>query len=139
MSKMHSPKGVALAAAVAVVFSAACTSKEAPKRTEAQSPEEQPFEALEWSIEPIDEAGEKDQSSTRQDVQGEKNPGVMPADQPTEAKVACFGINACKGQSDCATPRNACKGMNSCKGQGFKYVTLKECQAQGGQVGKPSM
>ncbi|GAB6067199.1 hypothetical protein JCM13664_05170 [Methylothermus subterraneus] len=129
MQNTNSSKGVILATAVAALFSASCTGKEPQARGEAPSPEEQPVEVLEWSIEPVEEAEGQNKGA-------QATPGV---DQPTEAKVACFGINACKGQSDCATPKNACKGMNSCKGQGFKYVSLKECEAQGGQVGKPSM
>jgi hypothetical protein len=131
MSKLNPAKGIALATAVAAIFSASCNSKEKGSQTEAQSAEENPVEVLEWSIQPVEEAEDKAQEQPTSKMQG--------VDQPTEAKVACFGINACKGQSDCATPKNACKGMNSCKGQGFKYVTLQECQAQGGKVGKPSM
>lgn len=48
--------------------------------------------------------------------------------------VACYGINSCKGQSDCKTAHNECKGMNSCKGQGFQHLTLKECKAGGGSL-----
>ncbi|MCX8048191.1 MAG: hypothetical protein N3A55_00835 [Methylohalobius sp.] len=137
MRKVRFSKGVVLATTVAAIFSAGCTAKEPqPNKAEAQSPEEQPLETLEWSIQPVDETEEKAKESAKEQGALPTTPGI---DQPTEAKVACFGINACKGQSDCATPRNACKGMNSCKGQGFKYVTLKECEAQGGKVGQPSM
>ncbi len=157
MSTIHPSKGVVLATAVAAIFSAGCTGKGPQNQAEAKSPEEQPFEALEWSIQPVDEDGEQAGGEDQPGAQGQQMPGMIPgadqpgaqgqqmpgmipgADQPTEVKVACFGINACKGQSDCATPRNACKGMNSCKGQGFKYVSMKECEAQGGKVGKPSM
>lgn len=140
MSKINPSKGMVLATAVAAIFSAGCTGKGPQNQAEGQSPEEQPFESVEWSIQPVEEAGEETQGAVQPAAQEQKMPGMTPrADQPTEAKVACFGINACKGQSDCATPRNACKGMNSCKGQGFKYVTLKECEAQGGKVGQPSM
>jgi hypothetical protein len=51
----------------------------------------------------------------------------------TEAKVHCGGINACKGQSDCATASNGCAGQNACKGKGFKDMTKAECDAQGGK------
>jgi hypothetical protein len=128
MSEINPSRGIALAAAVAALFSAACTGQEPQGQAEAQTAEDQPVEVLEWSIQPVDEAEKQPSSQAAPTV-----------DQPTEAKVACFGINACKGQSDCATPKNACKGMNSCKGQGFKYVSLKECEAQGGKVGQPSM
>ena len=46
--------------------------------------------------------------------------------------VHCYGINTCKGTSDCKTAHNDCKGMNSCKGQGFKEVSTGECKSQGG-------
>jgi len=46
-----------------------------------------------------------------------------------EAKVHCDGVNACKGQSACATAKNSCQGQNSCKGQGFLLLTQKDCQA----------
>ncbi len=51
--------------------------------------------------------------------------------------VHCFGINACKGQSDCKSGNHDCKGMNSCKGQGFKDLTSKACSAQGGSLTAP--
>ena len=55
-----------------------------------------------------------------------------------EAKVVhCYGINTCKGSSDCATASNSCKGQNTCKGQGFKALTEKECKAQGGSLTEP--
>jgi hypothetical protein len=51
-----------------------------------------------------------------------------------EAKVQCYGINACKGQSECRTATNACKGQNSCKGKGFLTTTEKDCKAKGGKL-----
>jgi len=49
-------------------------------------------------------------------------------------KVHCYGVNACKGTSDCATAKSACKGQNECKGQGFKEMTAKACTAAGGSL-----
>jgi len=46
----------------------------------------------------------------------------------TEAKVACNGGNACKGQSECKSANNSCKGQNACKGQGFVSLTAEECK-----------
>ena len=43
--------------------------------------------------------------------------------------VHCYGVNGCKGQSDCKSGNHECKGQNSCKGQGFKEMTQKECDA----------
>jgi hypothetical protein len=49
--------------------------------------------------------------------------------------VRCFGVNSCKGKSDCHTPKNACKGSNSCKAQGWLYVeTAKACEDANGRV-----
>ncbi|MEW6331624.1 MAG: MerC family mercury resistance protein [Pseudomonadota bacterium] len=48
------------------------------------------------------------------------------------ADIACFGINACKGQTQCATAWNACPGQNSCKGKGFLYTSTAECTTRGG-------
>lgn len=52
-------------------------------------------------------------------------------------KVACYGINACKGQSDCKSGNHDCKGMNDCKGQGFKDTTAAECTKAGGSLTAP--
>jgi len=51
--------------------------------------------------------------------------------------VQCYGINTCKGQSDCKTAHNDCKGQNSCKGQGFKEMTAKACAKAGGSLTAP--
>jgi hypothetical protein len=48
------------------------------------------------------------------------------------AQIACFGINACKGQTQCATAHNACPGQNSCQGKGFLYTSAAECTDKGG-------
>ncbi len=50
-----------------------------------------------------------------------------------EGAVACWGINACKGQSACSTAFNACTGQNTCKGRGYLNVPAEECRAKGGQ------
>ena len=53
------------------------------------------------------------------------------------AAVHCYGVNTCKGQSDCKTAHNDCKGQNSCKGQGWVGKKSEaECKAAGGTVGK---
>jgi hypothetical protein len=53
------------------------------------------------------------------------------ADQGTQAAAPCYGVNSCKGQSDC---KSACKGQNSCKGHGFKDLTAQQCSAQHGST-----
>ncbi|MBU6207382.1 MAG: hypothetical protein KGQ42_06810 [Alphaproteobacteria bacterium] len=52
--------------------------------------------------------------------------------------VHCFGVNNCKGQSDCKSGNHACKGMNSCKGQGFKAESKKQCKADHGSLTPPA-
>jgi uncharacterized membrane protein len=51
--------------------------------------------------------------------------------------VECFGVNACKGQSDCKSASHDCKGQNDCKGQGFKNESAKQCKADGGSLTAP--
>lgn len=50
------------------------------------------------------------------------------------AKVHCYGVNTCKGTSDCKTAHNSCKGMNDCKGHGFKALSKKQCATSGGSL-----
>lgn len=59
------------------------------------------------------------------------------ADEAGSKSVKCMGINACKGQSKCATAENACAGQNSCKGHGWLPAPSEaECTAKGGKVVK---
>jgi hypothetical protein len=51
-----------------------------------------------------------------------------------EVVAHCYGINTCKGTSDCATASNSCKGQNECKGIGFKAITKASCATQGGSL-----
>ncbi len=53
-------------------------------------------------------------------------------------KVACWGINACKGKTACSTAFNACTGQNKCRGRGYIYVPEKVCYAKGGELLKDS-
>ena len=56
------------------------------------------------------------------------------------AKTApCYGVNSCKGTSDCKTSEHACKGQNDCKGHGFKLMTAKACKAAGGSMTEKKM
>lgn len=48
--------------------------------------------------------------------------------------VPCYGVNGCKGQSDCKTAKNDCKGHNDCKGQGFKDLSKAQCAKAGGSL-----
>lgn len=56
------------------------------------------------------------------------------ADQGTQAAAPCYGVNSCKGQSDCKSGSHECKGQNSCKGQGFKDLTAQQCSEQHGST-----
>jgi len=61
-------------------------------------------------------------------------------------QVKCYGVNACKGHSDCSGKIDACNGkngceakikcagMNSCKGKGITKLSKKECMKKGGKV-----
>ena len=48
--------------------------------------------------------------------------------------VHCYGVNTCKGTSDCKSYNHDCKGLNDCKGLGFKALSAKACAAQGGKT-----
>jgi hypothetical protein len=55
--------------------------------------------------------------------------GAVDTATATEAKLSCFGVNTCKGQSACKSARNDCKGQNACKGLGFVELTQNDCVA----------
>lgn len=55
----------------------------------------------------------------------------------SDAKTHCYGVNSCKGESDCKAGKHDCKGMNTCKGQGFKEMTAKACAEAGGSTTAP--
>lgn len=60
------------------------------------------------------------------------------AQEAKDAKVVhCYGVNSCKGMSDCKAGKHDCKGMNDCKGQGFKEMSAKACTAAGGSLNPP--
>ena len=49
--------------------------------------------------------------------------------------VHCYGVNGCKGRSDCKTTAHECKGMNSCRNEGFKNLAAGTCLRRGGTIG----
>ena len=51
------------------------------------------------------------------------------ADEGTEPKVKCEGVNSCKGHSECSTAEHDCAGKNGCKGKGYQMMTPEECKA----------
>lgn len=64
--------------------------------------------------------------------------GMGAVAQAKPAKVVhCYGVNTCKGTSDCATAKTSCKGQNECKGQGFIGTTAKKCAKMGGSLTEP--
>jgi uncharacterized membrane protein len=65
--------------------------------------------------------------------------GAAPAaDAPHKERLdRCYGVNACKGQSLCATAKSDCKGLNDCKGKGVVVRTKSDCLAQGGGLTEP--
>jgi hypothetical protein len=49
--------------------------------------------------------------------------------------VKCVGVNACAGQSECASATNECQGQNECAGQGWVTSESGEaCADAGGLV-----
>jgi hypothetical protein len=55
-------------------------------------------------------------------------------DGKKDAKVACTGVNECKGKGECAGAGNSCAGSNSCKGKGVSMMSADDCQKKGGKV-----
>ncbi len=50
-------------------------------------------------------------------------------------KVHCFGINTCKGKSECSVDgKSACNGQNACKGQGWMSLSRKTCMKKKGTI-----
>jgi uncharacterized membrane protein len=62
---------------------------------------------------------------------------ALAAENADQRMVPCYGVNSCKGTSDCKTAKHECKGHNSCKGHGFKQLTAKACAEQGGSEKPP--
>ena len=61
--------------------------------------------------------------------------GSLAPASAAEGKVHCFGVNSCKGKSDCMTPKNSCAGANSCKGLGWNFKeSAQACTEAGGKV-----
>jgi len=56
-------------------------------------------------------------------------------DGKKNAKVACTGVNECKGKGQCGGAGNSCAGSNECKGKGVMMTSAEECEKKGGKVG----
>ena len=63
--------------------------------------------------------------------------GAIAFSSPAMAEgVACYGVNACKGQGACGGKGSSCAGKNACKGAGFVNVDSKDAclKMQGGSL-----
>ena len=60
--------------------------------------------------------------------------GAVDVSHAAAKTIHCYGVNSCKGTSDCKSGAHACKGQNDCKGQGFKAESAKKCAADGGKT-----
>jgi len=59
------------------------------------------------------------------------NPDAKVADP--NAKVRCYGVNECSGQTACnVTGKWDCGGNNDCCGKGWLSITKAECDAKSG-------
>ncbi|NVB38978.1 hypothetical protein G6O69_14140 [Pseudenhygromyxa sp. WMMC2535] len=75
--------------------------------------------------------------------EGSQAPAEQPpaaSSQAKDAKVKCFGVNECAGQSVCAVNKpelgieHACAGENECKGKGWIKLSSAECDDLGGEI-----
>lgn len=65
-----------------------------------------------------------------------KNNNAQAADDPAPGdRVACYGVNQCKGTGECGGKGFGCAGKNACKGQGFVKMAKEEClKTEGGRL-----
>jgi hypothetical protein len=74
----------------------------------------------------------------------DENKSPEPSQQATQT-VKCYGINECKGKTECAGvgtdgKEHACQGQNACKGQGWISIpSEKECTDKGGSTTPPKV
>lgn len=69
------------------------------------------------------------------DKKAEKKETTKVSNEEGSKKVKCFGINTCKGKSECAVDgAHGCSGANECKGKGWINVSAKECSDKKGKV-----
>jgi hypothetical protein len=59
---------------------------------------------------------------------------AVAADTKSDKLVHCYGVNSCKGTSDCKAAKHECKGQNTCKGIGFKEMSADACKTAGGSL-----
>ena len=52
-----------------------------------------------------------------------------------DEKLACYGINKCKGTGDCSGQGHQCSGQNACKSQGHINLPKDVClRIEGGHL-----
>ncbi len=60
-------------------------------------------------------------------------PGIAFAE--SDEKVACYGVNKCKGTGACGGKGHSCAGENACKGQGYLKIDAETClKIEGGRL-----
>jgi uncharacterized membrane protein len=63
--------------------------------------------------------------------------GNAAADDAAKAdeKIACYGINKCKGTGDCSGQGHQCSGQNACRGRGHINLPKDVClRIEGGHL-----
>ena len=115
-----------LALGAAALFLAACSDAVEPNPGKAGEP-------------PASKASKETKRSDAKTTPDAKGPQMV---TPEAGKIACFGANACSGQSQCNVPDgrvapgskgHGCAGQNSCTGKGWITLTKEECDAKGGK------
>ena len=60
---------------------------------------------------------------------------IAHAEEAAGDKVACYGVNECKGTGECGGKGHGCAGKNACKGKGSVQMTQEEClKTEGGRL-----
>ena len=57
------------------------------------------------------------------------------AEEKAAGKVACYGVNKCKGTGACGGKGHSCSGQNACKAQGYLQIEKDTClKIEGGRL-----
>ena len=57
------------------------------------------------------------------------------AEEKSAEKVACYGVNKCKGAGACGGKGHSCSGQNACKAQGYLQIEKDTClKIEGGRL-----
>ena len=80
-------------------------------------------------------AAEDKKADKKTEKKAEKKEATKVSNEDSAKKVKCFGINSCKGKSECGVDgAHSCSGANECKGKGWISVSAKECADKKGKV-----